>query len=194
LAAAFDRHPEAAFVSPSVNGRPDPACDGLAVTSFPVERETVRRRAWPFAIGFGVCMAARTEWVERIGGWDERLGPGVPGFPAAEDMDFNYRLLRAGGVAVAVPQPRALHEQWRRCDDLPALFAGYATGWAGFACKCAATGDRMGALRLWTWGLYGALKMVASAGRRRSRLRLRVGLALLRGHVAGTARGLRRAW
>jgi hypothetical protein len=102
--------------------------------------------------------------------------------------------LRAGGSAAVVPSPRVLHDQWRECDMLPPLFRDYATGWAGFACKTLATGDRRGGLRLWAYGLYGGLKMIASAFRRRSRLRLRVAAALLRGHALGTVRGLTRTW
>jgi GT2 family glycosyltransferase len=194
LLTAIERHPEAACVSPNVDALERNACDGLEVTTFRVDREHVRRAGWPFEIGFGVCMAIRRDWIERIGGWDERLGPGNPVFPAAEDMDFNYRLLRAGALAAVVPRPRVLHDQWRACDELPRLFLAYATGWAGFACKTLATGDRRGGLRLWVYGLYGAIKMVLSALRRRSRLRLRVAASLLRGHALGTARGLATRW
>ena len=193
---ALAANPEAAFLTGDVGENGQENTEGLVVTTFRVERRTVRsgRWTWPWAIGFGVCMAIRRDWIERLDGWDERLGAGVPDLPASEDMDFNYRLLRAGGVAVAVPEVRVLHDQWRTPGELPALHRGYATGWAGFASKQLRTGDVVGGLWLWGWGAFGCARMFASALRRRSRLRLKVARALLEGHLMGTARGLRRRW
>ena len=193
---ALEANPDAAFLTGDVGENGQANTEGLVVTTFPVERRTVRsgRWVWPWAIGFGVCMAVRRDWIERLDGWDERLGAGVPDLPASEDMDFNYRLLRAGGVAVAVPEVRVRHDQWRMPSDLPALHLGYATGWAGFATKQLRTGDTIGGLWLWGWGAFACARMFASALRRRSRLRLEVAQALLKGHLTGTARGLRRRW
>jgi GT2 family glycosyltransferase len=196
LQAALDRHPGAAFLTGDVADRGSEGKDGLLVSAFPVESETVRSGpgVWPFDIGLGVFMVVRRDWIDRLGGWDERLGAGVVDLPASEDMDFNHRLLRAGGVAVAVPEVRVVHEQWRDRDELPGLFEGYATGWAGFTAKLLRTGDARSAVRLWGQALFALSKMYLSAARRRSRLRLRVALALTRGHARGTIRGLRRAW
>ncbi|HEU4657596.1 MAG TPA: glycosyltransferase family A protein [Capillimicrobium sp.] len=196
LRAALAEHRDAAFVTGHVGEHRRGDTDDLVVSAFPVARTVVRRgrRTWPWAVGFGVCMAVRRDWIERLGGWDERLGAGVPALPAGEDMDFNHRLLRAGGTAVAVADVRCLHDQWRTRAELPGVFEGYATGWAGFSVKQLRTGHPLEFARLWGFGAYGALKMIASAGRRRSRLRLRVGLALCRGHLVGTGRALRVRW
>lgn len=195
LLDALGEHPEAAFVSGDVAGAQSPAAAGVEVTTFEVRERAVRAGRWtrPWEIGFGVCMVVRRDWIERLGGWDEQLGPGVTDAPAADDMDFNFRLLRAGGIAVATPDMRAVHEQWRDPAAVARLHGGYATAWSVFAMKTLRQGDVPGALWLWTWGPYDAAKMLASALRRRSRLRARIAAALAAGHARGTVRGLRRA-
>ena len=70
-------------------------------------------------------MAVRRAVVKQLHGWDERLGAGTPNFPAGEDVESNFRLLRAGGTAVVARQLRATHEQWRSEDELTVLLEGY---------------------------------------------------------------------
>jgi GT2 family glycosyltransferase len=48
----------------------------------------------PWEVGSGNNFAARRNWLEVVGGNDERLGPGSPG-RGGVDMDLFYRLLRA---------------------------------------------------------------------------------------------------
>jgi GT2 family glycosyltransferase len=190
-------HPDVALVAGDVPGAGAGGSDDyVAASAFRVDRERVRagRFTHPGLVAFGVCFAVRRSVAERLGGWDERLGPGVPDFPAADDMDFNYRLLRAGERAYQTPRVRAVHEQWRAPQDLPALYRGYLAAWSGFAMKHLRTGDVAGGLWLWTIGVVDALDMLASAVGRRSRLRLRIALAKLRGLVEGTVKGLTRRW
>jgi len=185
------------FVSGHVSGEDRPAGDYLEVTAFHVDEPRLRRGRWtrPWRIGFGVCMAVRHDVIERLGGWDERLGVGSPhGFGAGEDMDFNYRFLRSGGLALATPTVRARHQQWRSAAELPSLYERYLAGWSAFAVKQLRTGDRLGGIWLWLLGLQDVVRMVASAGRRRSRLRAVVAVAKARGLALGTARGLRFPW
>ncbi len=173
----------------------DAPADLPPVTTFPVDRPLIRRgrRTLPGAIGFGVLFCVRRATAERLGGWDPRLGPGVPDLPAADDMDFNHRLLRAGGTAVLSPAVRAVHDQWRSAAQVVDLQRGYSRAWAGFACKHLAR-NAGGGLRLWLWGLVDVLDMSASAIHRRSRLRARIALAKAHGLIEGTAIGLRRRW
>lgn len=196
LRAETRAHPDADWVSGDVSAAGAPAGDYLPVTTFPVVRPQRRSGRWtiPGAIGFGVFFAVRRAVAERLGGWDERLGPGVPDFPAADDMDFNYRLLRSRRVAWLSPQVRLSHDQWRSPDELPALQRGYVRAWAGFAMKHLRGGDVLGGLWLWSWGAIDVLHMLASAARHRSNLRLRLAVAKLRGLVEGTAMGARRRW
>jgi GT2 family glycosyltransferase len=187
--------PDVDFVSGHVGGHDQPPGDYLAVTVYPVEEERLRHGRWtrPWEIGFGVCMAIRRSMIERLAGWDERLGPGAS-FPAADDMDFNYRLLKAGGRALATPHPRAHHHQWRAPEELGPLFRGYMVAWSAFAMKHLRTGDVVGGLWLWYWGLLDVARLAGSAVRRRSWLRLRVAAYKLHGIVTGTVRGLTYRW
>jgi GT2 family glycosyltransferase len=195
FAEELARSPRAEIVSGHVEPGPHPA-DYVAASAFPVERPALRRGRFrhPGQLGLGVCMAVRRSTIERLGGWDERLGAGVHCFPAAEDMDFNYRVLRSGGAGLVTPAPRARHEQWRSPGALESLYRGYLRGWSGFAMKHVRSGDPLGGIWLWAIGLVDVLDMLDSALRRRSRWRLRLAGAKLRGLLEGTAAGLRARW
>jgi GT2 family glycosyltransferase len=198
LQSALLRSPEATFVSGYVgpSGKP-PAGDYVEVTVSPVAEERILsgRWTWPWHIGFTLCMAVRRDVLERLDGFDERLGPGSGGpFPSAEDMDFNYRFLLHGGVALVTPRIRARHDQWRDLGALPPHFRGYAAGWSGFAMKHLRNGDVPGGLWLWSQGVRDLVRMTASSARRRSRLRLAIARAKLEGLTVGTVHGLRTPW
>ena len=196
LLAAISSHPDVAAISGHVADADAPSGDYLPVTPFHVEREAVLSgaRLPPWHIGMGVFMAVRRDVIERLGGWDERLGAGTSPFPSSEDMDFNYRLLRSGERAYVSPDIRLRHWQWRAPEQLPALFGGYMAGWSGFAMKQLRQGDVSGGVWLWSLGARDAARMLASAVRRRSRLRLRVAATKLRGLASGTLRGLLSSW
>jgi hypothetical protein len=161
-----------------------------------VDAPTVVRGRWtlPGRIGFGVLFAVRRDVARGLGGWDERLGPGVARFPAADDMDFNHRLLRAGGTARLSPRVRAVHRQWRSPEELVVLDRGYLRAWAGFAAKQARTGHPLAGAWLWAWGLIDVADMAKSAVERRSRLRARLAGAKLRGLLEGSVAGLGTRW
>jgi hypothetical protein len=89
---------------------------------------------------------------------------------------------------------RAHHAQWRAPDEVVALFAGYMASWAGFAVKHMRSGDRLAGAWLWSYGLRDAARMLASAARHRSPLRLRIARAKLIGLVRGTRDGFRTSW
>lgn len=189
-------HPGAHWLSGHVGGGEARGSDLPLVTTFSVEQEEIRSGRWtlPGSIGFGVFFAVRRDMAQRLGGWDERLGPGVPEFPAADDMDFAYRLLRSGGVAVLSPRVRAVHQQWRTPEELVVLHRGYLRAWSGFAMKHLRRGDVAGGLWLWSWGVVDVLDMTKSALGHRSKLRARLCAAKLRGLAEGTVAGLRRRW
>ena len=197
MGEALGQHPEASIVSGSVLEHDPPDMrDYLRVSVFEVTAEELRGGRWtrPWRIGLGACLAVRRAELERLGGFDDRLGPGRPDFPGAGDMDFNYRFLRSGGTAFVTPRPRVLHEQWREPSDLGPLYRGYMAAWCGFAMKHLRGGDVAGGVWLWWLGLMDAARMLASGVRRRSGLRLRIFGWKLGGLVAGTARGLTRSW
>jgi GT2 family glycosyltransferase len=195
LTMVLERAPDVDIVSGHVDA-PLPEADYVPASAFPVERTALVRGRFrhPGGAGFGVCMVVRRAAIERLGGWDERLGPGVPRFPAADDMDFNYRLLRSGGAALLTPEVRSRHEQWRSPAELEPLYRGYLRAWSGFAMKHLRAGDIAGGLWLWTIGVVDLLDMLASAVGGRSRYRLRLAMAKLRGLAEGTLAGLRMRW
>jgi GT2 family glycosyltransferase len=56
-----------------------------------------RDRTIPWAVGSGGNFAAPVDFLQQVGGWDERLGTGSPG-QAGEDSDLIYRLLIEGAT------------------------------------------------------------------------------------------------
>ncbi|MGH9172823.1 MAG: glycosyltransferase family 2 protein, partial [Vicinamibacterales bacterium] len=196
LRRAIAEHTEASFISGDVRADVEKPPEYLFVT-LPRVAEERRIQGWrttPQAIGMGVCMAIKRTAIMELGGFDERLGPGVSPFPAADDTDFNYRFLRAEGVAYVTPKIRAVHEQWRSPRDTVTLYQGYSRSWAGFAMKHVRIGDPAGGLWLWLIGIRHVLGMLQSAVRLSSGFRLRVAGAMLIGFVSGTVRGGLRRW
>jgi GT2 family glycosyltransferase len=196
LSEEIEHHPEASFISGWIGEQGALAGDDYAaIATHEIDRpRTVQgTRVLPWQIGLGVH-AVRRSAVDQLQGWDERLGAGCPRFPAADDMDFNYRLLRSGATAFVTPRVRVVHDQWRTASELPAMYENYMIGWSGFAMKHLRSGNAAGGLRLWAWGVYDLYRMAGSSIRRRSRWRALVAAHKLRGLVKGTYRGLREVW
>jgi GT2 family glycosyltransferase len=187
---------DADYVSCEVEEYEPPDAEYKAYSIFSVSSPTRLTGRWtrPSALGYGACYAVRRSTVERLGGWDERLGAGAPDFPASDDMDFNFRLMRSGGVAYLTPHGRVLHDQWRPPDALAPLYRGYMAAACGYAMKHARKGDVRGGLWLWSNAFRDMARAFASAAKHRSVLRLRIALAKLRGLLVGSAKGLRRDW
>ncbi|CAN5779425.1 glycosyltransferase [soil metagenome] len=66
-----------------------------------------------------------------VGGLDESLGPGTR-YPAAEDNDFGYRLLRAGFTIIDDPRPVVYHRAWRTPGSYNRLRWAYGRGQGAF--------------------------------------------------------------
>lgn len=81
------------------------------------ERRELRGRALPWEVGSGNNFALRRDWFDRIGGCDERLGPGSPA-RGGVDMDLFYRLLREGARIRYEPESLVYHERQTRADRL----------------------------------------------------------------------------
>jgi GT2 family glycosyltransferase len=73
-----------------------------------IQRMEFHRKAMPWYVGSGNNFAVKREWLQRIGGNDERLGPGSPG-QGGVDMDLFYRLLRAGAHIRYEPELLVYH-------------------------------------------------------------------------------------
>jgi GT2 family glycosyltransferase len=196
LAGEIGSDPSAELIMGDVAAHEAPAGDYLPVAVFPVDRPRVVRGRFsrPWRVAYSVAMAIRRSALDRLGGWDERFGPGSPDYPASDDMDLNYRLLRSGGSAYLTPRLRAFHDQWRTSDDLLELYQGYSRAWGGLVMKALRTGDPAGAALFAAGRMRGIARLVLGAATGRSRLRLRMASAELRGFVAGLVRGLRQSW
>ena len=82
----------------------------------------------------GANMAFRREALERIAGFDERLGAGTP-FPS-EDIDAAAAALWAGFPGVYDPRPVVFHDHGRRTQaDVNALRARYDAGRGAYYAK-----------------------------------------------------------
>jgi GT2 family glycosyltransferase len=111
-----------------VTGRtcaPEPVDRPVAVkTSLTAELLTV---ASAEPLGASNNLLVRRSALERIGGFDERLGPGT--WPAAaEDLALFDRLLAAGCTGRYEPGALVVHEQWRSRGELVRLDWGYGKG------------------------------------------------------------------
>ena len=89
---------------------------------------------------FGNNMALPAEALRKVGRFDESLGPGTR-FPAAEDNDLGYRLLRAGIPIHYLPGMTVRHRSWRGASQQVDLFRAYGVGQGAFYGKHARAGD-----------------------------------------------------
>jgi GT2 family glycosyltransferase len=142
----------AALLSALRAARPDDAVAGRVVAG-PPERPgaftpSVEDRSQPMlqdvpgdrdllgTLNAGIARAT----LVRLGGFDERLGPGTA-FPAAEDNDLGRRLLRAGGRILFEPTAEVIHRSWRPARRRAQLRYQYGRGQGAFYAKHALSGD-----------------------------------------------------
>lgn len=148
--AAFAQDPSLDATTGRVLGL-GPATAGLhAVSSRTDERErTFTGRSLPWRVGTGGNLAVRRIALERVDGFDPRLGSGSPG-EAAEDVDLVYRLLVAGCRIRYEPQALVYHErQATHRRRLSRTRYGYGLG--AFAGATLRRGDLYGAVILAAW-------------------------------------------
>jgi GT2 family glycosyltransferase len=124
---------------------------------------------------------------DAVGGFDERLGPGTP-FPAAEDNDYQYRLLKAGYEIVYCPDAVVYHRRWRSQEQFLPLRWGYGVGRGAAYAKHLGLADRF-ALSQMVEDVRGHL-VGGMLGLRRERQRALGDAVLACGIVWGAARWL----
>lgn len=159
----------------------------VASRTSPIRRE-LRRVSAPWNVGSGNNFALRRDWFDRVGGCDERLGPGTPG-QGGLDMDLFYRVLRAGGRALYEPAAVVHHE--------PATLEGrlerrrpYGYG-MGAVCGMRLRQGDFHAIPLLTRWLALRLRVLAAGVLRARRRALEEELLVLGGTGAGIVYGLR---
>lgn len=164
--------------------------DVLPVSTFePAFTREWTGRIHPNRLGHGGHMVIRRETLASLGGFDERLGPGGA-LRGAEDMDLNHRLLGSGARVASTPTFTLIHHHWRAPAAMPEHFEGYNFGHSAFCAKHLRAGD-LYALGLFVCQIADDARMLASAVRRRSRLRARVAMRRAVGTWAGLVAGWR---
>ena len=194
LERAIASHPQTSFISGSV--RPDTAFEReIPLTTMEVteERTFSGGRVRPDALGFGAFFAVEREWLDRLNGFDERLGTGTD-FPGSEDMDFNYRFVKEGGVGLVTPRLRVVHEQWRTPEEELIVWQGYCRGWAAMTVKMLRRRDLLGALLLSFLALRTVAGVVWGSLRMRSAFQLRKAAAMARGLLTGFWKAAATRW
>jgi GT2 family glycosyltransferase len=89
----------------------------------------------PTGLVQGANMAFRREALERIGGFDDALGPGTPF--CNDDVDAVARASAAGLAGSYVPEPVVHHHHGRRgAADVAALWRSYDHGRGAYYAKC----------------------------------------------------------
>ncbi|MBA3263096.1 MAG: glycosyltransferase [Thermoleophilaceae bacterium] len=189
LERAFAADPRLALVG----GRVLPlAAAGDRVFAVASRTSSTRRefggRSAPWNVGSGNNFAMRREWFDRIGGCDERLGPGTPG-QGALDIDLFYRVLRAGGRALYDPGAVVHHEPATRRGRLERR-RPYGYG-MGAACGMRLREGDLYALRLLGGWLGLRLRVLVSGLLSGRRAALHEEELVLVGTAAGIVHGLR---
>lgn len=167
-----------------------PEAPGRAAVS---SRASGTRASWhgrppPWLVGTGANMAVRRDWLERVGGWDERLGVGTRA-GAGEDLALLDRLLTAGAVLRYEPEAVVRHER-RAPASRRATRWSYGRGvgtWCGLLLR---EGDAGGATMLARWGAL-RMRLAAAAVARRRGNELLDEARVLAGTVGGLGHGLR---
>ena len=80
-------------------------------------RREFSKKAMPWIVGSGNNFAVKREWFNKVGGCDERLGPGSPG-QGGVDMDLFYRLLRAGARIRYEPESIVYHQRQNKAGRI----------------------------------------------------------------------------
>lgn len=188
---------ERTFGSPegigAVTGRVLPL-DAIGDRVYPVASRTSTLRmdfsgkTVPWPVGGGNNFAVRVEWFNRIGGCDERLGPGSPG-EGGVDMDLFYRLLRAGALIRYEPDALVYHERQTKAGRM-ARRPMYGHGMGACCALRLREGDCYALRVLGHWLLF-RTRLMAGALLRRRWVTAHEEWLILRGSVRGLAYGFR---
>ena len=152
------------------------------------DRRELDGRTLPWDAGSGNNFAVRRSWFERVGGGDERLGPGAPG-KGGLDMDLFRRLLRAGAPGLYEPEALVFHERTTTAGRL-ARRLPYGYGMGACCVLWMRQGDRDGLRVLGRWTAMRADRLARSLVRGRW-LAVREEALVLAGTAGGIVYGLR---
>jgi glycosyltransferase involved in cell wall biosynthesis len=150
LASLFAQHPEVgmiggALLAPPVSRWKLESC--LAFIPLETIYDPTTAQTPPPAWGWiGANFAMRKSVADQIGAFDEYLGVGAAEFPAAEDTDYNRRVLAAGVRVLCSPAAVMRHTYGvrRGARQYLRLTWSYARGNAGLDGKLTLSGDPHG--------------------------------------------------
>lgn len=142
----------------------------------------------PWIVGTGGNMAVRREWIERVGGWDERLGVGSRG-RAGEDVALVDRLLAAGAVIRYEPEAIVRHERRTQASRRATRWS-YGHGIGGACGILLREGHGRGVSLLARW-LALRLRLAASSAAHGRAGDVGAELRVVGGTMAGLVYGLR---
>lgn len=115
--AVFQAHPEVGMVFGSLEAIGHDPTEVFIPEFLPTRFEVMSRPAQAIVRGgAGANMFLRREVVDRIFGFDERIGPGSE-FRSCEEFDVYYRVLRAGYPVARDPGNAVLHWGSRTYSD-----------------------------------------------------------------------------
>jgi glycosyltransferase involved in cell wall biosynthesis len=188
--AVFAAHPDVAFVTgrvlepPAEFGAERPVAIKDDPDPYVIDRHTRGH------VGQTANTVVRRAALERIGGFDEQLGPGGPLGAIAEDVDLYDRLLGAGYVGRYDPTVLVYHVQWRARTQLLKLDWHYGLG-SGYRVAKVWRLDRprsrlVARAVFWDWGVDWLLKAL----RKRHEMMAVYALVRLAGIGVGLVRGL----
>lgn len=150
LAALFAQHPEVGVIGGSLVAPPVARWKLESCLNFipdEIMYDPASGQAPPPAWSWiGGNFAVRKAVVDRVGLFDDYLGAGAPDFPAAEDTDYNRRILAAGAGALCSRAVVVRHTYGVRRglrQNLRTMWA-YARGNAGLDAKLTLAGDPHG--------------------------------------------------
>lgn len=115
------------FVLGGVDEHPHDAPAERAVSVVSATTAAVVDRTGPLLPGIAGNLVVNRVALGRIGGFDERLGPGT-WFASAEDLDLVDRLVLAGFTGWYEPSALAWHLQWRAAPEALRLHWAYGKG------------------------------------------------------------------
>jgi GT2 family glycosyltransferase len=115
----------------------------------------------PAELGWGGNFSFRVTALRCAGPFDTSLGPGSR-WPAAEDTDMVYRLLKARRQVLYAPNVTVYHAHERTWDELMRCRVGYRAGKVAFLVKHILRGD-LWLLKRLRWEVTGCLRALLSA-------------------------------
>ncbi len=151
--------------------------EGEAQRQFPLSVRTSQtpreylgaRDASPGELGWGGNLSIRGNVLALVGTFDETLGAGAR-WPAAEDTDLVYRLLRGGHKAAYRPEVVVRHAHDRDEQAYLRTRLAYRMGLVAFLVKHILQGDRW-LFRFLRWQLLGLCRSLFSRGSGQSAIR-----------------------